>query len=68
MRSDLVFGALAHVKNRYQLCRLAAKATRKMHRPHTRLQETTNQVLTLFKHGVLSNDVANIGYAQATTR
>lgn len=48
MRSDLIFGALAHVKNRYQLCQLAAKATRKLHKPNTRLQDTTNDVLTRF--------------------
>jgi hypothetical protein len=48
MRSDLIFGALAHVKNRYQLCQLAAKATRKLHKPNTRLQDTTNDVLVRF--------------------
>lgn len=48
MRSDLIFGALAHVKNRYQLCQLAAKATRKLHKPNTRLQDTTNDVLIRF--------------------
>ncbi|HWF45878.1 MAG TPA: hypothetical protein VG168_02640 [Bryobacteraceae bacterium] len=48
MRSDLIFGALAHVKNRYQLCQLAAKATRKLHKPNTRLQDTTNDVLMRF--------------------
>ncbi|MGA8669820.1 MAG: DNA-directed RNA polymerase subunit omega, partial [Terracidiphilus sp.] len=37
MRSDLVFGALSHVSNRYQLCQLASKATRKLHKPSTRL-------------------------------
>ena len=42
MRSDLIFGALTHVNNRYQLCQLAAKATRKLHKPNTRLQDTTN--------------------------
>ena len=35
MRSDLVFGALSHVSNRYQLCQLASKATRKLHKPNT---------------------------------
>jgi hypothetical protein len=45
MRSDLIFGALTHVNNRYQLCQLAAKATRKLHKPNTRLQDTTNEVL-----------------------
>jgi hypothetical protein len=48
MRSDLVFGALSHVHNRYQLCQLASKATRKLHKPNTRLQDTTNEVLVRF--------------------
>ena len=48
MRSDLVFGALSHVTNRYQLCQLASKATRKLHKPTTRLQDTTNEVLVRF--------------------
>lgn len=49
MRSDLVFGALSHVSNRYQLCQLASKATRKLHKPNTRLQDTTNEVLQKFR-------------------
>ena len=48
MRSDLVFGALSHVSNRFQLCQLASKATRKLHKPNTRLQDTTNEVLGRF--------------------
>lgn len=48
MRSDLIFGALAHVRNRYELCQLAAKATRKLHKPTTRLQDTANDVLVRF--------------------
>jgi hypothetical protein len=48
MRSDLIFGALTHVNNRYQLCQLASKATRKLHKPNTRLQDTTNDVLVRF--------------------
>lgn len=48
MRSDLVFGALHQVTNRYQLCQLASKATRKLHKPNTRLQDTTNEVLGRF--------------------
>ena len=48
MRSDLVFRALSHVSNRYQLCQLASKATRKLHKPNTRLQDTTNDVLNRF--------------------
>jgi hypothetical protein len=50
MRSDLVFGALSHVSNRYRLCQLASKATRKLHKPNTRLQDTTNDVLVRFQH------------------
>jgi hypothetical protein len=49
MRSDLVFGALSHVKNRYQLCQLASRATRKLHKPNTRVQETMNDVLVRFE-------------------
>ncbi|MGD0939700.1 MAG: DNA-directed RNA polymerase subunit omega [Terracidiphilus sp.] len=50
MRSNLVFGALSHVSNRYQLCQLASKATRKLHKPNTRLQDTTNEVLGRFQY------------------
>ncbi len=46
MRSDLVYDALTTVRNRYLLCQVAAKATRKFHRPATRIQDTTNEVLT----------------------
>lgn len=49
MRSDLVFRALSQVSNRYQLCQLASKATRKLHKPNTRLQDTTNDVLCRFQ-------------------
>jgi hypothetical protein len=62
MRSDLIFGALAHVANRYQLCQLASKATRKLHKPNTRLQDTTNEVLVRFRY---SNPVAPGGKSQS---
>jgi hypothetical protein len=45
MRSELIFGAMTHVANRYLLTKLAAKATRKLHRPNTRIQDTTNDAL-----------------------
>ncbi len=45
MRSDKVFDALHTMRNRYMLCQVAAKATRKFHRPNTRIQETMNDVL-----------------------
>jgi len=63
MRSDLVFGALSHVSNRYQLCQLASKATRKLHKPNTRLQDTTNEVLHRFHS---TNPGGNSGEAIAT--
>jgi hypothetical protein len=47
MSSRNVFGALHTMKNRYILCQLASKATRKFHRPNTRIQETMNEVLEL---------------------
>ena len=45
MRSDRVFEALHTMQNRYMLCQLASKATRRVHRPNTRIQETMNEVL-----------------------
>ncbi|GAC1663222.1 MAG: hypothetical protein NVS9B15_26340 [Acidobacteriaceae bacterium] len=48
MRSDLIYDALSTVPNRYLLCQVASKATRKFHKPNTRIQETTNEVLTRF--------------------
>jgi hypothetical protein len=71
MRSDLVFGALSHVSNRYQLCQLASKATRKLHKPTTRLQDTTNEVLDRF-HGTNPGTVgpfeAQVELAEETRR
>jgi hypothetical protein len=48
MRSDLIYGALGTVGNRYTLCQLVSKATRKFHKPNTRVQETMNDVLVRF--------------------
>lgn len=45
MRSDLIYEALDTVNNRYLLCQLVSKATRKFHKPNTRIQETMNDVL-----------------------
>ncbi len=45
MRSDLIYDALDTVTNRYLLCQLVSKATRKFHRPNARIQETMNDVL-----------------------
>ena len=48
MRSHLIYGALSPVKNRYMLCQLVSKATRKFHRPQTRVQDTMNQIFDQF--------------------
>ena len=45
MRSNLIHDALTTVQNRYLLCQLVSKATRKFHKPNTRIQETMNEVL-----------------------
>lgn len=47
MRSELVFNAAAFISNRYMLTLVAAKATRMLHRPYTRLEDTSNVVLKL---------------------
>jgi hypothetical protein len=44
MRAELAFMALAHESNRYRLTRLVAKATRMLHRPNTRVQDTMNDI------------------------
>ena len=48
MRSELVFGAMRHVANRYLLVKLASRAVREFHRPNTRVEETANDVLRRF--------------------
>jgi hypothetical protein len=45
MRSDLVFGAMKQVSNRFLLAKVLAKATREFHRPGARIADTTNDVL-----------------------
>lgn len=48
MRSQLVFDAMSLVPNRFLLAKLAARATRQFHRPHTRIEDTANYVLSRF--------------------
>ena len=59
MRSELVFGARTYISNRYLLTRLAARATRKFHRPNTRIQDTTNDVFERFTR---ANPIAAVRY------
>ena len=54
MRADLTFTALAGESNRYELTKSVAKATRMLHRPNTRVQDTMNDAfkwLGCFKPG-----------------
>ena len=59
MRSDLIFGAMTHISNRFLLTKLASKATRKFHRPNTRIQDTTNDV---FVHFSRSSPIQSVRY------
>ena len=60
MRSELVFGAMTYISNRYLLTMLGARATRKFHRPNTRIQDTTNEVFERFTRG---NPKPSVRYA-----
>jgi hypothetical protein len=64
MRSELVFAAMAHISNRFLLMKLASKATRKLHRPNTRIQDTTNDV---FVHFSRANPIPIERYAPQRT-
>ncbi len=68
MRSDLVFDAMANVPNRFLLTNLAAKATRKLHRPNTRIVETTNDVLIRFSRANPLAAVSNTNNSQPRPR
>lgn len=48
MRSNLVFVAMRQVSNRFLLAEALAKATRALHKPGTRIEDTTNDALTRF--------------------
>jgi hypothetical protein len=47
MRSDLVFAASGHVKNRYLLCHLVRNSSRKFHKPGVPMQKTISKVFGL---------------------
>ena len=57
MRSKLVFGAITQVPNRFLLVKLASRATRALHRPNSRIQETMNDVLVRFSY---ANPIARV--------
>ena len=60
MRSELVFKALSHQPNRYELFRLVAKGTRRLHRPNTRVQDTTNEMLERFTVSAAAAEVSTV--------
>jgi hypothetical protein len=68
MRSELVFKALVSEPNRYRLVRLLANGTRKMHRPNTRLQDTTNEVMERFHSSGPRVEVHRVEPAQEERR
>ena len=61
MRSELIFDAGSQVPNRVLLAKLLAKAARRFHRPGSRIQDTTNDVLVRFSR---SNPIADMRPAQ----
>ena len=64
MRSDLIYDALDTVRNRYLLCQLISKATRKFHKPNTRVQETMNDVLVRVGNAGEPNSVIEVATIQ----
>lgn len=64
MRSDLIYDALDTVRNRYLLCQLISKATRKFHKPNTRVQETMNDVLVRVGSATEADDVIETATVQ----
>jgi hypothetical protein len=65
MRSELIFEALVYESNRYLLCRLVAKGTRKLHRPNTRVEDTTNEMLERLREPASTSKAVVIGRAPA---
>lgn len=57
MRSELIYDALRTVQNRYLLCQVASKATRKFHKPNTRIQDTMNEVFERFAESETSTRI-----------
>ncbi|WP_263411247.1 hypothetical protein [Terriglobus tenax] len=45
MRSEQVYRALNQIPNRFRLCQATARATKHMHIPATRTEDTMNTVL-----------------------
>jgi hypothetical protein len=65
MRSELIFGAMTYVPNRFLLARLASKTIRSFHRPNTRIADTADEVFERFAHVNPSVGVSNAGNLQS---
>ena len=50
MRSELIFGAMERVPNRFLLVQALSAATRGFHKPGIRIQDTVNDILVRFGH------------------
>ena len=57
MRSEKVYRALSHIPNRFRLCQATARATKRMHIPSTRTQDTMNAVLGEISSGTFGEVV-----------
>jgi hypothetical protein len=68
VRSELVFGAMTQVPNRLLLVKLASRATRILHRPNSRIQETMNDVFERFTHANPTACVPNTENVQSLHR
>jgi len=68
VRSELVFGAMTQVPNRLLLVKLASRATRILHRPNSRIQETMNDVFERFSHANPTACVPNTENVQSFHR
>jgi hypothetical protein len=68
MRSELIFGTMAYVSNRYLLTMLASKATRKLHRPNSRIEDTANDVFARLGRAKPMTDVPCTGNLQQFPR
>lgn len=68
MRSKLIFGAMTQVPNRFLLVRLASRATRALHRPNSRIQETMNDVFVRIIHANPITTVLDSGTVQLLDR
>jgi hypothetical protein len=65
MRSELIFGAMTYVPNRFLLTRLASKAIRSFHRANSRVEDTANEVFERFTHVNPLAGVSNAGNLQS---